>query len=83
MSADEARERAYDDGLDLVEVSATAKPPNWFMISLARFSLVPKWRNKVTSLTPALSAMARVVVPAYPISEKRSEAALSNLERVS
>ena len=27
MSADEARERAYDDGLDLVEVSATAKPP--------------------------------------------------------
>lgn len=27
MSADEARERAYDEGLDLVEVSATAKPP--------------------------------------------------------
>ena len=27
MSTDEARERAYDDGLDLVEVSATAKPP--------------------------------------------------------
>ncbi len=27
MSAEEARERAYDDGLDLVEVSATAKPP--------------------------------------------------------
>jgi len=27
MSADEARERAYDEGLDLVEVSPTAKPP--------------------------------------------------------
>jgi translation initiation factor IF-3 len=27
MSAREARERAYDEGLDLVEVSATAKPP--------------------------------------------------------
>ncbi len=27
MSADEARERAYDEGLDLVEVSAAAKPP--------------------------------------------------------
>jgi len=27
MSGHEARERAYDEGLDLVEVSATAKPP--------------------------------------------------------
>ena len=27
MSADEARERAYNEGLDLVEVSAAAKPP--------------------------------------------------------
>ena len=37
MSADEARERAYDDGLDLVEVSAAAKPPVCRIMDYGKF----------------------------------------------
>lgn len=48
--------------------------------------LFPKWRNKVTSFTPALSAISFVVAPLYPFSLTSSTVAsmiLSLVERFS
>ena len=45
VTADDARERAYDEGLDLVEVSATADPPVCRVMNYDKFRYEQKKKH--------------------------------------